>query len=356
MSARRELLAELRGLRFETSESVMLADLELQVHATASRLPALEYFSKAARAPAAPRQAPGAATHRFSWIDPERLTDGQRERASRCADRGFRADRFRSGFYLTHHHAGPALLFREPGETLVIGGDPTKILWSYLVKVLLSDHAWRTGRLHLKAAAIVARSHTMLIVGRGGGGKTFLSLLACQGGATLLANTHVLLSDDAIEGVASSIRLRPHPAFEQLLSTRATASHFESDELVIDAAELQAPTDAIVPTPDLILVADYSEDDDALVERLASHSVAAFVDQFAWPINTYGMKYDVWDFVGGTVDRFAACIDADRGALDRLVSRVPAYRVSWRLEHPSDVDQLLDRLELPHRTERVAMR
>ncbi|MEV5281832.1 hypothetical protein [Streptomyces sp. NPDC051994] len=337
---RHELLEHLRTqVDYTTREHILMGDLDLAVHATVSPFPANRYFSRTVRA--ATPWATATRRHHYFWMRPEDLAEPVLGEVTRHADRGFRAERFRDGFYLTHHHGAPALLFVTEDATYVIGGDPSKVFWSYFVKVALTRHAHRSGRLHLKAGAIVAEDRTLLVVGRGGGGKTFLSLLASGAGATFVSNTHVLLAPDSTIGVTSSIRVRPDPAYDWLFARAETSPHFEGRESVIDPVDAGFRLAPSAGAPDAIVILDHSGRGDRSVEPVTPREARALVDHFAWPLNTYGMKYDVWDMVGGSLNRFSDYLDSESEQLDKLCGSVPALRVDWHLSGVSDVAALM---------------
>ena len=108
-------------------------------------------------------------------------------------DHSFRGDRFRSGFYLTHHIRPSATLISRGSRHYIIGRRLDRIIWSWYTKYILTIHSLRQGWLHVKAAAFALDGKGVLVIGRGSGGKTVLVTQMCTDGATFVSNTHVII-------------------------------------------------------------------------------------------------------------------------------------------------------------------
>lgn len=330
-----EQLCEELALAYD--RTCRLGDAAIRVRSTSGGFPGEDYIS----AEAWNDEEAVLASYDFVWVQPDDLSPDQRSVVEAHRETGFRGERFATGFYLTHHHGSPALLLREGRRTLVVGGDADRVFWSYYVKVLLSQHAWATGGLHLKAAALRWRDATLLLVGRGGGGKTHLTLLSALGGATLLSNTHSLLRAGEVRGVSSTMRLRGALVDQLRAEGHALGSHFEQDEHLLDPPVAGLRTQACAPGPDLLVLTDFQGGTGGVSEIDAETSLA-FVEHFAWPVTTYAMKYDAWDFAGGDLAGFSAYVASEQRALHALVGTTPTIRVDQSVASPGDAVDVLD--------------
>ena len=258
------------------------------------------------------------------------------------ADRSFRGKRLQSGFYLTHHFGPSAyLLHRSDRECYFIGGSRDKILWSFFVKLLLTREASRLGGLHLKAGSFVWNDMTFLTVGRGGSGKSVLIAGACEYGGSLVSNTHSVLLRSRIFGIPSSLRLRPSPLLAEVLDRHETAEHYEDAEVVVDPRNLGWARKEHCVDASHILITDYSGGDTRSVSHVKPSSCYSFMEQFALPVNTYGMKYDLWSMEGDDFERFCVEYESQKRLLAELCAAVPATRVDWKINRLDEVPELL---------------
>lgn len=333
-----ELLSQLcEKLSFEYDRTCRLADAAVRVRSTSPVFPGETYISVEAWDVGGPI----VESYDFIWVDPDALTPAQRSDVEAHREIGFRGERFASGFYLTHHHGAPALLLRDDRRTIVVGGDADRVFWSYYIKVLLSQHAWATGGLHLKAAALQWRDATFLLVGRGGSGKTHLTVLSALAGATLLSNTHSLLRDGEVLGVSSTVRLRGALVDRMRADGHLLETHFEQHGQLLDPPLAGLRTGAGSVGPDFIVLTDF-RDGTGGVSGVDAETSLAFVEHFAWPVTTYAMKYDAWDFAGGDLAGFSAYVACEQRALRSLVETTPTLRVDQLVDSPRDAIGVLD--------------
>lgn len=113
------------------------------------------------------------------------------------------------GFYIGHFF-GSRTAFKILGENEIhiCTEDYNRILWSYVVKVILTVKCLDKGYLHLKAASVVYADKTILVAGRGGSGKTELIKYMSECGAKVITNTHLIVDNGSAMGIKTNIRLR----------------------------------------------------------------------------------------------------------------------------------------------------
>jgi hypothetical protein len=329
-----QTIAESIGWRETT-----VADLgvtRVLVRANVSALPALRYFSRVLE--------PAGTTYDYELfcIDPQADgLDGKFLRAH--ADPSFRGQRFRGGFYLTHHFGPPATLISRGNHHYVIGGDFDRIVWGWYVKFVLSIHSLRAGSLHLKAGCIGHDGEATLLVGRGGGGKTVLLTQMCGDGAEFISNTHVVVDGDGlVHGVPTALRVRDAPCFRELIRSGQLRTHLDGDEFVADPAAL-FPRSAPSAHVRNVCVVDYHDGASRIAPLSASAAYDLF-EQFGFPINTYGMKDDILEAFGGDLAAFTTGYAAMKAQLRALVDGASCFYVSCDMMLPENRARLRDAL------------
>ncbi|MDN3053605.1 MULTISPECIES: FomB family phosphonate monophosphate kinase [Streptomyces] len=240
---------------------------------------------------------------------------------SSLRDRTFRADRFRGGFYLTHHHGAPAHLVTRGNRIYVFGRRLDRVIWPYFTKHLLTVFAVDHDLLHLKAAAFIQPgSGANLLFGRGSGGKTVFLTQACVDGGTFLSNTHVLVDGLTVHGIPSAMRVRHDRCFGELIDSAGLAPHLEASEYRVDPALLfdhQPPAQATVRN---LCIIDYDADRPRRFEEMDVEPFAAFLDLFAFAIGTYGLKDDVLAHLGNDVLAYGAAFSAMKTRMLELIA------------------------------------
>lgn len=265
--------------------------------------------------------------YRVSLCEQGHLTGEELSWLKSRSDKSFRGDRFRSGFYVTHHFGEPAFLFTTGVEVLVIGATLNKLIWPYFTKVFLTFEAERRGDLHLKAACVELNEKGILLIGRGSGGKTVMLKEACRHGAIFVANTHSVVSPTRVIGVQSPVRVRDDPIFADQIRTSGAQPHIEANEYTLRQASFFKRSKRET-APKVICVIDYRPDQSRSVKRMTIDQIYRFAELFAFPTVTYGIKDDLLASVEGDHFRLAEMYGSMRAKLKHLVSTIPAFYVS----------------------------
>jgi hypothetical protein len=260
------------------------------------------------------------------------------------ADRGYRADRFRGGSYITHHFGPPAYLVTRGNRIHVLGRELERTLWPYFTKRLLTSFAIDHGLLHLKAAAFVQPQGATLLFGRQKGGKTVFLTQACAAGTRFLSNTHVLTDGPTAYGVPSAMRIRKGPGFDQIIGSGRLEKHLEASEYRLDPDTVfgrEALTEARVRN---LCVIDYDPDRTPCFDEVDEESLTAFLDLFACAPGTYGLKDDVLAHLGDDFYRYGAAFTAMRRRMSDLVAGARRFYVNADMLDPVVRDRTLARL------------
>lgn len=218
-----------------------------------------------------------------------------------------------------------------------MGDHLERLVWPYVVKYLLLRHTATAGGLFLKAAALAAGDGATVVVGRGGAGKSVLVTGLCRNGATFITNSHVVLAGGAVQGVASTMRMRPGPWLDQAATTAA----LDPRERLVDPAEaFPHHAGAAVPLH-AVWIADFRAPGEHDVQQLPPDEAVGIVEQFAFGLNVYRLEEDLLDLCGGDYRAFAAQYGRMRAQLHAAVTHCPTYRVRSDVQLTAHRDQLL---------------
>ncbi|MFJ8159108.1 hypothetical protein [Streptomyces sp. NPDC094468] len=308
-----------------TDQVVRIGPLTLRIASDVADFPALHYFSRVARMPDA--TVPAVELWCLSHTD-----------AGLSADTTARARNFASGCYVTDHFGEPVRMSSSGNRIVLVGEHLERLVCPYVVKYLLLRHAATTGGLFLKAAALSAGEGATLIVGRGGGGKSVLVTGLCRNGdATFITNSHVVLADGAVQGVASTMPMRPGPWLDQTASTAA----LDPGERLVDPYDA-FPRHARAAMPlRAVWIADFRAPGEHDVQLLPPEEAAGIVEQFALGLNAYRFEEDLLDLCGGDYRAFSAQYGRMRAQLHAAVTTCPTYRVRSDVQLTANRDRLL---------------
>jgi hypothetical protein len=315
-------------MRFRTDQVVRIGPLTVRIASDVPDFPALHYFSRAARMP------DGTVADTELWClshaDP-----------GLPADTTARARNLASGYYVTDHFGPPVRISSSNNRIVLVGEHLEGLVWPYVVKYLLLRHTATTGGgLFLKAAALAAGDAATLIVGRGGAGKSVLVTGLCRTGATFITNSHVVLTDGAVQGVASTMRMRPGPWLDQAASTAA----LDPRERLVDPYEaFPQHAGAAVPLR-AVWIADFRTPDEHDVRQLPPDEAVGIVEQFAFGLNVYRLEEDLLDLCGGDYRAFSTQYGRMRAQLHAAVNNCPTYRVRSDVQLTANRDRLLQLL------------
>src|SRR5260370_32437435 len=175
------------------------------------------------------------------------------------------------------------------------------LFWSFFLKYALTAHHLSVGVLHVKAAAVALGGRALLLIGRSHSGKTELALALARAGA-LLANTHCLVDDRLVEGVATAIRVRDGGGERFLTPSELVDISWEPRPTPIGAL---AFLDPMRPA--------------GWVDELSHAAALATAHEFAAAVNNWDLKEDLAD-MAGSLPAAAALFARERTLLESLVA------------------------------------
>ena len=243
-------------------------------------------------------------------------------------DRTYRGKRFAGGYYLTDHFGAPAYLATAGKELWIFAEEFEGILWPFVVKLLLTYYAADENYLHLKAACVSLDGSGTLLVGRGGSGKTVLLARLCQSGAKFLTNTHALIRDQTIEAMPTAMRVRNDPLFGAVITTGRLAAGIKPGEYLADPqSDLQWQTVDTARVRSICLV-DYRDAGRSVVRDMDPEELFNYMEHFSLAVNIYGLREDVFDYMGADVERLSDYWTDTKMKLKTLIRNSRRYYVS----------------------------
>lgn len=256
-------------------------------------------------------------------------------------DRGYRADRFRTGVYITNHFGPPGYLVTRGNRIYVFGRELERTIWPYFTKLLLTKFAIDHDLVNLKAASFLQPQGATLLFGRGKGGKTVFLTQACAAGARFLSNTHALTRGDTVYGVPSAMRVRKGAGFDELIGSGQLGKHLEASEYRLDPGMLFGHEMIPEATIRNLCIVDYNPDRPPCVEEMDEEPFDAFLDLFGCAVGTYGLKDDVLDHVDIDFSRYTDAYLSMKRRRRELVSRARRFYINADMLDPEVRDRTL---------------
>lgn len=249
------------------------------------------------------------------------------EALQKSIDQTFRAKRFRVGFYLVHYFGKPAYLITRGDRFYVFGHNLERTVWPFFLKHILTMFAVDNGYVHLKSAAFsLPGTGGTLLVGRQRGGKSVFLSQACLAGADFLSNTHAMVKDGTVHGVNTSMRVRQDDCFGEVISSGRVKPHMEPGDFLASPHDLfpgriarQAPLRNVV-------FVDYNPAAPAGFDPLEPELLLSFLEQFSLALSMYGLKEDLYDHCGGSLDQYAQAYQGMKDQLAQMVTTARCFR------------------------------
>lgn len=210
------------------------------------------------------------------------------------------------GSYRGHHFGPPARLQCIDERNIALSHpDPGMIIWSFVIKYVLTVSALQANVLHLKAAAVAYAGKAFLILGRGGSGKTEVVKALCTRGAGLMANTHVLVDGATACGIRSNMRVREDGRDVYVPIDR-------QDDLTVHVGWLPIGG---------VFWLKYRPDGQTRVRRMPSSHARANMQFFSESIRNWELKEDIADLVASDPFEFAEHVIRIDALLDDFCDR-----------------------------------
>lgn len=231
------------------------------------------------------------------------------------------------GVYIGHHFGKQAKLFiKDKNNIYFCSEDYNRILWSYIIKYVLTIFAIENNMLHLKAGLVEIGGKGILIVGRGGAGKTEMIKFLCSCGAKYISNTHVILSDNNIYGVKSNIRVR----------NGNSEKYVGFDEIM--KSEISDKCDSISK----ILWIGHTVDGSMMIKELNEKQMFYNMKQFSEALATWELHEDVYDFYNSDPILISKKLSEIDEKIEKLISSSELYYVKGDIKNNDSSKKLWD--------------
>lgn len=235
------------------------------------------------------------------------------------------------GFYVGHHFGAPAYYKLFDDAMVFVTTDPNRIVWSFAVKYLLTVKSIQHGWLHLKAGAIEWNGRAILLLGRGGSGKTVLIEEMCKEKAKLVSNTHACVQGKMVSGMKTKVRYRENGTERfvdprELLNGRVTNNRLEISG---------------------IFWVQYRTDDVVNIAPLNADVLYHNAKLFSEAICNWELKEDIVDYFQNDMEQVARTMHVLDSGLKELCNTIPAYYLNVNIHNPKareSVIKLLDQL------------
>jgi hypothetical protein len=318
-----------------TDETIRLGPVSIRLASNVAPFPALQYFSHAAR-----KAFQGETTQFELWCISLEASDLDRDYLREHVDRTYRSERFLEGYYVTDHFGPPLYIVTRGRRYYVFGAQFEQVVWPYFVKYFLTLHALENDVLHLKAAALAIGSVGTLVVGRSGAGKSVFQLQMCRSGAQFVTNTHALIKDGRVSGVASAMRVRPGQWFSDLAGAVGSTPSLKSGELNIDPYQvLDVYRGDSLEVGNLCLV-DFRGAGCRTIDTIPEQTAYDYAEQFVLALNAYRQEEDLLDLYGNDFRRFAQTYSEMKAQLGDLIRRCRRYYISCDMLEPKNRDEV----------------
>jgi len=240
----------------------------------------------------------------------------------------YRENIMRHGSYRGHIFGPPASLKCIDDRNIALfHPDPGKIIWSYVIKYVLTTFAIQASMLHMKGAAVAYKGKAFLILGRGGSGKTEIAKALCKNGAGLMANTHLLVDGGEVCGIKSNIRVRDNGRDIYVNQQRNFNVH-----------------DGWLPIGGVFWV-NYRTDGTTLVESLPSSYARANLQYFSESIRNWELKEDIADYFSSDPFAFAEHVNRIDKMLNDFCESNDIYYLSLDVFSNDGMERLISVME-----------
>lgn len=233
------------------------------------------------------------------------------------------------GFYIGHHFGTPVYYKLFDDAMVFVTTDPNRILWSFAVKYLLTVKSIQHGWLHLKAGAIEWNNKAILLLGRGGAGKTVLIEEMCKEKAKMVSNTHACVKGKLVTGIKTKIRYRE-----------------KGKERFIDPHEwLKGKVSHSRLEISAIFWVKYRTDEEVNIVPLNPNVLYHNAKHFSEAICNWELKEDIVDYLNGDLLKVAQTMQNIDSCLKELCHTIPAYYLNVNIHNQKARESVIGLIE-----------
>lgn len=267
-----------------------------------------------------------------------------KEKLAGFIDKSCRGDQFAKGYYVTDHFGDPVYLVSRGSSYFVFGEELERVVWPYFVKYFLLLYSIKKELLFLKSSAFSINSQATLLLGRGSSGKTVFLSAMCLNGANFISNSHAIIENQYVYGVASAMRIRPEPWCENLFNKNKVHPGIRLGEIIVDPYNVFRVNTNIKSIVKNICVLNFKEPNFHKIEKISHQEAYNYTEQFSLGINVYRLEEDLLDFHKNNIHLFSKNYNTMKKKLFELVQQSNCYYISSDVLNPRYRDEIFSLL------------
>ncbi len=318
---------------------IRLGPIDFRLVSNVAGFPALQYFSKTARSSYQKQKTP------FElWCISLKNNSINRQYLLAQLDYDYRGNSFLNGYYATDHFGAPLYLITRGQKYFVFGEHLERVVWPYFVKYFLILHAIQDKSLFLKSAACTIGTSGALLIGRGGAGKTVFLTQLCQHGAKFITNSHSIIKNNRIMGVASSLRIRPGFWYSNLIEKIEKKRALNPGEIIIDPYDVFDIYAYELTKVKNICIIDFQRPGRNIIKEVSKEDAYNYAEQFSLSINVYRLEEDILDLYKNDYQEFSQAYNEMKIQLKDLIRQSRCYYIGSDIFVPAYRDKIFDLL------------
>lgn len=326
-------------IKIAVDEIIRIGPVDFRLVSNISGFSALQFFSKTARISFQNQE-----TEFELWCISLKDDLINQQYLVEHVDHTYRGKSFEDGYYVTDHFGTPIYLVTRGHRYFVFGEQLEHVVWPYFVKYFLMLHTTQKEFLFLKAAACVVGSAGTLLLGRGGAGKTVFLTQLCKNGAGFITNSHSLIKEGKVTGVASSIRIRPGYWFNDLIETVEKKPALKSEEIIIDPYDIFDNYSLNSVDVRNLCIIDFQQPGSHIIKEISEQDAYNYAEQFSLAINVYRLEEDLLDQYKGDYQKFSQTYIKMKTQLKALIQQCRCYYIGSDMLVEKNRDEIFDLL------------
>lgn len=269
----------------------------------------------------------------------------RKEQVVNFVDKTCRGGQFSDGYYATDHFGNPVYLISKETTYYLFGENLEKLVWPYFVKYFLLQHSVQNESLFLKAAAFSINSRATLLLGRGSSGKTVFLSGMCLNGAGFISNSHTIIKNNLVYGVASAMRVRPQPWSEGLFDKDKIHPGIKRGEIIVDPYDVFKPEIKQQIKVKNICILNFKGSRMHGIVKIPHKTAYNYAEQFSLGINVYRLEEDLLDLYKNDISLFSEKYALMKTQLTDLVRECNCYYISSDVLDPKYRKEIMSLLD-----------
>ena len=205
-------------------------------------------------------------------------------------------------------------------------------------------HTIKNESLFLKAAAFSFNSKATLFLGRGSSGKTVFLSGMCLNGAKFISNSHAIVKNDEVYGIASAMRIRPQPWCEGFFNKSKIHPGIRQGEIIVDPFDMFKQDSQPSIQVANICILNFEGSHIHRIKKI-SHKVAlSYAEQFSLGINVYRLEEYLLDLFKDDLNLFSEKYVLMKKRLKNLIENCTCYYMSTDILNKKNRDEVISLL------------